>query len=399
MTIYRTVLFAALFAGACEPVREASLRASKLGDISRSAVRGSPVAALHAACGEPSALVPSLRREPYLQQVTSSSAIVGWVAYAPGEHALEITTPDKTVVAVTAAEASTRAEDEVQLWSHVDGLAPDTIYCYRVVTGGMPLSDYIGFRTAPAADSARTIGILAFGDSGSGGPPQLALRAQMDVVPYELAIHTGDLAYDDGTYDQIDTNVFGVYAPLFRHLPFFPIAGNHDYRTQGGAPFRDVFALPNNERWYSFDWGRVHLVGLDTQADYAQQAAWLDADLAATTLPWKIVYLHRPPYSSGEHGSDLALRAAITPVLERHGVQLVLAGHDHHYERSTPQRGTTHVVTGGGGRSTRSVGVSGFTAFSEDVIHYVYLEVGVDEMVVHAIDSTGTQFDSAVIGR
>jgi 3',5'-cyclic AMP phosphodiesterase CpdA len=275
------------------------------------------------------------------------------------------------------------------------------VYCYALVGAGGPLSERIGFRTAPAADGTEPIRFLAFGDSGGGGADQRALAEQMYAFPYDLIVHTGDIAYDDGTIGQFEDTVFGMYAPIFRHIPFFPAAGNHDYRTMQGAPFRAVFALPggNGERWYSYDWGRIHFAALDTEADYETQARWLDEDLAATSRPWKIVYLHRPPYSSGDHGSDTALRAALEPVLVKHRVQLVLAGHDHDYERMHPQQGVQHVVTGGGGRGTRPVGTSAFTAFSEEVIHFVYAEVGVDELVLHAIDATGAEFDSVVVPR
>lgn len=221
------------------------------------------------------------------------------------------------------------------MWASIDGLEPDTIYCYAL-TDGTQLTSRTGFRTAPLADDPRPVRILAFGDSGGGGSDQAALLAQMFAFPYALMIHTGDVAYQDGKLSEFDANLFDVYADLFRNLPFFPAAGNHDYNTAAAAPFRSVFALPGDsgERWYSFDWGRVHFAALDTEADYPTQARWLDDDLAASPLPWKIVYLHRPPYSSGEHGSDTVLREVLAPVLEWHGVQLVLAGHDHDYERS-----------------------------------------------------------------
>jgi len=218
--------------------------------------------------------------------------------------------------------------------------------------------------------------------------------------PYQLIIHTGDVAYDAGTVGQLEDNVFDVYAGLFRNIPFFPAAGNHEYGTQGAAPFRSVFSLPttaSNEQWYSYDWGTVHFAALDTEADYDTQVAWLDRDLAASTLPWKVVYMHRPPYSSGEHGSDIGLRTKLAPVLEKHHVQLVLAGHDHDYERMVPQGGTEFLVTGGGGIGTRGVGSSTFTAFSAEVIHFLYAEARSDQMIVHAVDATGVEFDSTVI--
>lgn len=395
----------ALVLAACAGNEAGNLRATKNGDLSNPAVRGSPVDEVRGACGDGKASdgVTSLARHPYIQHVTSRSAVVGWSTTKPdGEHAI-VTLPDGATVATVMAREERDAITEAgryQMWASIDGLEPDTIYCYSVANGA-PMTVRTGFRTAPAPDSTRTIGILAFGDSGSGSTDQASLFTRMFEFPYQLIIHTGDMAYDDGTIGQFEANVFGVYSELFRNVPVFPVPGNHEYNTQGGAPFRSVFALPGDsgERWYSYDWGRVHFAALDTQADIATQARWLDRDLAMAQQPWKIVYMHKPPYSSGSRGSDVDLRRALAPVLEKHRVQLVLAGHDHDYERTKPQNGVTYVVTGGGGKGTRDVGTSSFTAFSDEVIHFVYLEVGVDQLVLHAIDAMGTEFDSVVIAR
>jgi hypothetical protein len=225
----------------------------------------------------------------------------------------------------------------------------------------------------------------------------------MQTVKFDLMLHLGDIAYDDGRLSQFEGQFFDSYAPMLRSFPSFPTSGNHDYRTQSAAPFRQVFMLPENggtegrERWYSFDWGDVHFVALDTERMNATQAEWLDRDLAATEQPWKIVYGHKPPYSSGEHGSNGTFREFFGPVIERHGVQLVLSGHDHHYERTKPIRSVTYIVSGGGGHGTRSVGSSDFTAFSEDVLHFVYGELVGRDLVLHAIDGVGREFDSVRI--
>lgn len=384
-----------------------NVASSKTGDTSHPAERRSPVGELRAACGDgqPTAFgAAAVRRQPYLQQVTTSSAILGWVMNEPNVLEVKISKPSGGVVERASAvvdDYALRTATETQMWSTSSQLEPATTYCYELVDSAQAYSAPTGFRTAPAADSPDPVRFLAFGDSGGGGSDQYALLEQMYTVPFDLMIHTGDLAYDDGTIAQYEETVFGVYGDLFRNIPFFPASGNHDYRTMSGAPFRDVFNLPgtSGEKWYSYDWGRVHFVALDTEADYRTQAAWLDTDLAATQAAWKIIYLHKPPYSSGSHGSDTGLRAALEPVLARHGVQLVLAGHDHNYERIRPQHGTTHVVTGGGGIGTRAVGSSSFTALAEDVIHFVYGEVHADEIILHAIDATGREFDSVVIAR
>ncbi len=391
---------------ACLTNEAGRLGATKLGDLTHPAERGSPVAGLRERCGDGarSAAGTVIHREPYLQQVTTTSAMIGWVTMAPTNERVVVTTTDGTPVAEVKAEVedlAQRSAGEKQVWARLTGLLPDTVYCYTVSDGASELAGRTGFRTAPIATAEKPVRFMAFGDSGGGGADQFALREQMFDLPYDLMIHTGDLAYDSGTIGEFEDNVFGVYAELFKNVPFFPAAGNHEYETLQGAPFRDVFALPGDsgEKWYSYDWGRVHFVALDTESDYATQAAWLDQDLTTSTLPWTIVYFHRPMYSSGEHGSDMGLRNALAPVLEQHAVQLVLSGHDHDYERTTPQNGVTYVVTGGGGRGTRSVGASEFTAFSAQVIHFVYVEVGMEQLVLHAIDATGVEFDSLVVAR
>jgi len=336
-------------------------------------------------------------RPPYIQNVTARSAAVGWVTTGSTDEYVTISTSDGGALgAITASpEGGTRA-GELQQWTTLADLEPATTYCYGVANDA-ELTRRTGFRTAPAAESDEPVRFLAFGDSGAATSDQLALRDQMFEFPYQLILHTGDMAYESGTLQQLQDNLFAVYGQLFKNLPFFPAPGNHDYKTADGAPFREVFSLPGSERFYSYDWGRVHFVALDTEADYASQALWLDQDLAATTQPWKIVYMHRPPFSSGTHGSDSGGQKFFVPLFEKHHVQLVLAGHDHDYERIKPRNGVAYVVTGGGGEGTRIVGTSSFTAFSDDVIHFVYVEVGAAELVLHAVDATGVEFDSLVV--
>ncbi len=407
-TMHTGLALATLVAGssACDRNQAGNLAATSFGDTSHPAERGSPIDALANACGSGQMLARAgdIHRKPYLQQVTATSAMVGWVTMSPTNEQVAITTVtgEPVMTAQAKAELGTqRTAGETQMWASTGAiLQPDTVYCYAL-GDGEALTERAGFRTAPDATSTKPIRFLAFGDSGGGGADQLALRDQMYDFPYEMIVHTGDVAYDSGTIGQFEDNVFGVYSELFRSIPFYPAAGNHEYETMQGAPFREVFALPGDsgEKWYSYDWGRIHFAALDTEADYATQAAWLDQDLAASTAPWKIVYMHRPMYSSGNHGSDTDLRKLIAPVAEKHHVQLVLAGHDHDYERTIPQNGVAYVVTGGGGRGTYNVGASGFTAFSAEVIHFVYVEVGMDELVLHAIDATGVEFDSLVVPR
>jgi hypothetical protein len=406
------LLLATAGTGACGVGANISgqLGASAQGDLSNPpAERGDGRSAIIQACGQsaPATTPYAFARTPYLQQVTDTSADLSWVSGADGTLSVAFSpTGGTALTSLTAAHdpSALVAAGSSQWVAPLHPLTPATVYCYDVQSGGA-VSDRLGFRTAPAPGSGATVRFLAFGDSGGGGSDQMALRDQMATVPFDFIIHTGDIAYENGTRAELEQNFFKPYADYLKYFPVFPASGNHEYSSEDAAPFREAFVLPENgapggtERWYSFNWGDVHFVALDTERSGPVQAAWLDADLTANTLPWTIVYWHKPPFSSGEHGNDGGAQTYFVPLMEKHHVPLVLNGHDHDYERTKPQNGVVYVVTGGGGRGVRPVGASGFTAFSDAVIHFVYVTVSGNELALHAIDGLGDEFDSLVIHR
>ncbi|MFQ5948135.1 MAG: metallophosphoesterase, partial [Acidimicrobiia bacterium] len=121
----------------------------------------------------------------------------------------------------------------------------------------------------------------------------------------------------------------------------------------------------------------------------------LERVLAESTAPWKIVAMHHPPYSAGYHGSDIDIRRAFSPIFERYHVQLVLAGHDHDYQRSEPINGVTYVVSGAAAK-TRPTGWADFTEAAYSVRHFVDLRVWPDRLLLQAINQEGV-FDQIVI--
>ena len=260
----------------------------------------------------------------------------------------------------------------------IAGLSAATSYTYDAALGSAAVMS-AGFRTAPATGTGDTT-FIVFGDSGTGSTQQRQLATLMSNDTFDVALHAGDIAYGssngtgDASYQTFNDWFFDIYAPWLPFRAFYPAEGNHDSRPSNGdgVAYLDAFTLPTNgasssypdhaERYYSFDYGRVHFVVLDTEFAFqdttrrAEQLSWLESDLAATSQPWKVALFHRSPYSAGgEHGSDLTVRAAFAPVFERYGVQLVLSAHEHTYERTHPLResatGTavTYVVSGGGG--------------------------------------------------
>ncbi len=402
----------------CGPGLE-KLAAEGTGDLSYSLERRvAPDAGLVEACGDGEIRDDErLLRRPYLQRVDGSGASIVFTAPPGAAINVVLTLPDGSPVASTEAAMDVHiGSGEVQYEARFESLTPASIYCYELEG----IAERAGFVTAPPApafaprgagdgriapDDEGAVRFIVFGDSGSGSAKQYALAEQMATVPFDLILHTGDIAYDDGTQRELDAHYFDVYAPLLRSFPAFPVTGNHDYRTEDAAPYRRSFVLPPNggeagrERWFSFDWGPVHFVALDTEKTGATQAAWLERDLRENQLPWVIVYAHRPPYTSGRHGPDADMREVIVPILRRHRVELVLTGHDHHYQRFGPIDGITYVVTGGGGGPLRRVQPDWLTAYAETVFHFVHVEVGSDELLLHAIDGVGREFDSARVER
>ena len=386
------------------------LAAERFGDL-RYALPASPetLSALSVADScPPTAGLPGessvVRRLPYLQQLTDKSVRILWTVDGPLENAqVMLRDSGGSVLGAVGATPDITAkppEGATQWQADVTGLSADTRYCYTVEAGGAILRS-ASFRTAPAGDSAAPVKFVALGDSGAGGADQLAVLEQIRRYPFDFLIHMGDLAYNVGARTEIERNFFRVYGETLERFAMFPASGNHEYDTEEAAPFREAFSLFENggpegvERWYSYDWGDVHFVVLDTERVSPAQVAWLEADLTANQRPWVVAYLHKAPYSSGEHLSYMDVRASFTPLFEKYGVKLVLAGHDHNYERTAPQNGVTYIVTGGGGVGTRAVGRSEFTEFAESVCHFLYVVVEGGTMTVHAIDATGVEFDSA----
>jgi acid phosphatase type 7 len=402
------LLGAAVAAAGCSDSNQSGMvRASTLGaraDIAAPRIAPGQLE-VQQACGadDKRGAESELIRYPYLQQVSASSAQVLWATASGDGHTVEVTTPRGEPVGSFASridEGGAVGGGGYQHLAELTGLQPAVLYCYAITGPRGELLSRTGFRTAPESGA---LAFVAFGDSGHGGADQKAVTAQLETVPADLMLITGDIAYDSGTLEQFEEHFFAMYEPLLASLPVFPTSGNHDYETSDASPYRAVFSLPDDgepsgrERWYSFDWGDAHFVALDTEKVGDEQAAWLDQNLARNHKPWTIVYAHRGPYSSGSHGGSSAFRQLFSPILEAHGVQLVLSGHDHNYERTVPIGGVTHVVTGGGGRGTRGVGSSEFTAFSLDVLHFVYVTIDGPDLRLYAIDATGQEFDFAHI--
>lgn len=245
-----------------------------------------------------------------------------------------------------------------------------------------------------------TVRLAIVGDVGTGDNAERATADAMDGVegsaPFDALVLLGDNVYPDGDPDQLQAKVFGPFeGVLDAPTQLVPALGNHDIQIADGAGQIEAFNLPG--RWYARNFGEVQVIVLDSNRsrDPAQRA-WLEQTLSASKATWKVVATHHPPYSAGYHGSDRATRDAFAPLFERYGVQLVVSGHDHDYQRNRVINGVTYLVSGAGAK-LRDAGRSDFTVVSWSTLHFLDVAAYSNRLEVRAVDQQSRVFDAVTL--
>ncbi len=407
-------------------------------------------------------MAATIVRGPYLQRTSTTAAVLRWrtdVATNTWAGWGEV----MSVYDQTVSSSALVTDHFVQ----IAGLTPKTIYFYAVGTTQTVLAGGDSghrFRTAPLAGDPDAQHLWVIGDCGATSLPLCAPPGPAtsnaalvrdgyfawtnDATP-DLWLMLGDNAYCSGTDAEFQMAVFDVYPQELRTVAPWPVIGNHDAissdsTTQSG-PFFDMFSLPaageaggvgsGTEAYFSYNSGDLHVVQLDSADSDTTPGSlmltWLAADLAANTRAWTIVDFHHPPYTKGTHNSDnpadsggilQRMRENVVPILEAHGVDLVITGHSHGYERTFlidghygttdtfvpatmlrqggdgdpfgdgaynkapgPHSGTVYVVSGTGSR------------FEGTITPWPALAVGLSELGSLAIDIDGQDLDVRMI--
>jgi 3',5'-cyclic AMP phosphodiesterase CpdA len=257
--------------------------------------------------------------------------------------------------------------------------------------------------------TADRVSFVALGDNGSGGRQAMAVAERIARTyrsrPFGLVALLGDICYYGNFEDRFHDVFERPMGPLIDAGVRFELAiGNHDgdlHHSDEGLEEIDaeLRLLGTPGRYYTTTHGPVDLFYLDSSVPglfgpgAPEQLAWLDDALASATSQWRIVALHHPPYSSGHHGSTPDADLLLEPILVRHHVDLVLSGHDHHYERTEPLQGVTYVVSGGGCKTT-DAGRSRFTAVSESTLQFLHVDVDGDLLTGTSIRPDGSVADT-----
>jgi hypothetical protein len=307
-------------------------------------------------------------RGPYIQMANAGGITLRWRT--------SIATDTKIAVGTTFGTYNLIAINNEFSTEHtvtITGLSADTKYYYQFgsSTSIEPTSATHYFVTTPPKNTNRKVKVAVLGDCGRdvNGKQLATLNAYQNYVgdnPAELLLLLGDNAYNNGLDEEYQAKFFNVYSNnILKNHALFPAPGNHDYTNISARqidkkiPYYDIFNLPTNaecggipsgtESYYSYNWGNMHFISLDSYGkesgtlrlyDTASpQVLWLKQDLAANDQTWTIVYWHHPPFTMGSHNSDteaelVAIRQNLLQILERNGVDMVLCGHSHTYERS-----------------------------------------------------------------
>lgn len=242
----------------------------------------------------------------------------------------------------------------------------------------------------------------AIGDTRTGHQVHRALVERLAKEEVDFFINSGDLVEFGGQLD-LWIRFFNIEAPLMSKTPMFASVGNHD--NSQPLYFRRLFLSDmwaEGNRYYYQDWGRVRLVALDSEIEIrpgSDQYGFMEKALRDGAEKGQLIVLslHYPPYSSGEHGSNPTIRAVLAPLCKKYGVEVVLAGHDHDYERTKPLDGTTYLVAASAGAPIRRVEPQDFTAVFRTEPHYVLFDVEEDRLVGRTVNLEGEVFDTFIV--
>ncbi len=237
---------------------------------------------------------------------------------------------------------------------------------------------------------------LAIGDFGSGSVDQYAIANRMCALRsqrgFDHVVTVGDNVYDAGHPDRFEAAFFRPYGCLLKAgVKFHATLGNHDIRTDNGRPELDEPAFGMEGRNYVWRAGGVRFVMANSNSFNFD---WLRRALTVQSGDrWTVVAFHHPVYSSGHYGPTPGLRPRLPRMFRAKGVDLVLNGHEHHYEVSKPLGGIRYVVTGGGGASIRPCGEPRwFRSVCRSRFHFLEIVAGADEIVVKAVPAAGRFF-------
>ncbi len=351
----------------------------------------------------------TMTRGPYLQHA-DSGVTVAWYTDLPTEGRVRWSAgEDRSGEAVSSSGVATRHE------AVIPALPPGErctyqVYSSRGLLAGQGGAASFSFR-APEAEVLR---LVAFGDSGTGSPEQLAVAKAVgaEAAPPDLLMIVGDVNQIPDMTTAYEPRFFAPYRDLLPAIPFYAAMGNHDYEVEKGRALLDVFTLPRNgpaglvpETSYWMERAGALMIVHDTNqapATLRDHAAPWHAQVARRSATFRLVFQHHTFYGSGPNAASAAgARSVLAPLYTSTGVDVVFNGHDHLYERTRPINGVVYVTTGAGGATLYPrIETHAYTAaFFNDRHSYTHVEVRGRTLLLRQTDVNGKGVDALAITK
>jgi len=335
---------------------------------------------------------------PYLQNPAPDAMTIMWVTKDACVGTVDYGLTRK--LDKTAGEEKATKIHELR----IEGLETFTKYDYRIRWNDKSDGPYT-FRTA-RPPGAKKFRIAMYGDSRTN--PEVHGRC-VDVIAKhepELVLNSGDLVSNGGHYAQWKPQFFKPLSKLIRNVPVITVLGNHERNSPN---YYNLFALPGNEAWFSMDYGNLHLIGLDSnrlvERD-SEQVQWLIEDLKKTNdEKWILVFFHHPMFSGHPTRGINGNRWWWQPIFQEYGVDLAVAGHDHHYVRCYPigelkdggRRTVQHFTSGGGGAGLYPIHDWPWIAKAVRLHNVTIVDFDGDQLKLRAYSEHGNLIDETVI--
>jgi parallel beta-helix repeat protein len=327
---------------------------------------------------------------PYTQNVTNNSITIVWETNIPSMNNT-VVYGETSSCGYTTYGITNSCHHEITIHP------PFTVGWYKVVSDGIESGDFEFHLTDHCYTTKKFIGVF-YGDSRTNIPQATKVANAINVEHPDIVIHGGDMVANGNILQQW-TVWLEFMRPLMQNTTVFGVLGNHE---NNGSRYYEIFALPNNEMWYSFDYGPCHFTILDNYEPWWEgslQYEWLEEDLASTDRPIKIVCFHEPIYCSGGHSPRVDVREVWEPLFIAYDVDVVFQSHCHYYQRTDPIDGITYVVSGGGGAPLYDPEDAWFVNNSKKAYHYCMLDVSLNplEITCSARYVNNTIFDEFVV--
>ncbi|MCD6573690.1 MAG: metallophosphoesterase, partial [Thermoplasmata archaeon] len=328
--------------------------------------------------------------EPYTQNVSNDSITIVWETdVATSINYVEYWNDEQKYVAY----------DNTTSIHHEITISPSfSSGYYRVSSDGVKSKEY-RFKLARYCYETGKFRCIIYGDSRGkwdNWKHAKEVASAINMEKPDIVIHCGDLVEDGRETEQWD-EWLDFMMPLMQNATLFTALGNHE---RNASRYYEIFALPNNEMWYSFYYGPCHFIILDNYAPWdetSSQYKWLERELAKPAT-FKIVCFHEPIYCSGGHSPRKDIRKVWEPLFIKYDVDIVFQSHNHYYQRTNPIDGIIYVVSGGGGAPLYDPGFAPYINKSVKAYHYCILDVNLSnmEMNFYAKDVDGNIIDNLV---